>query len=278
MNENNKAEATLFDIITEIQSISVEGKWFLSSTRLSELLEIRKEIYYRMVYSANNPLLNYDVLGGFHETDCEVLCKFLSNFLGIENTEKVFMEGGLYFSKETLDEIVEYFFRYLTASVESHKLDKELILLLSSATLKFDDAFDSYIDEKFDKEIMIDRYVSYYVEIKHIDISYGADSFLKKYLLSLYSDKKIDMQKISREAKERAYYEVYGRDIRLQTHNKETLSLIQFFQLDENSNRTDLRKKYKELLKKYHPDLNKFGLEKTKEVIENYKKLSAILK
>lgn len=278
IQEKTKSESILNDVISEIQSISEGGKWFLSSSRLTELLEIRKEIFYRLAYSTKNSLLNYDVLKGFHEADCEVLCRFLANFLGLEDVESAFQRGGIYFSKSALDEISDYFVRYLIASIENHKLDKELIMLLASATLNFDDAFDSYLDDKFDREVMIGRYVGYYTEIRHIDTSYGAETFLKKFLFTLFSERKIDFQKITRETKHRAYYELYGREIHFSAHSNETLLLLKFFQLDENSTRAELRKRYKELLKKYHPDLNKSGLEKTKEIIEKYKKLSTLLK
>jgi len=93
--------------------------------------------------------------------------------------------------------------------------------------------------------------------------------------------KKIPFEKLTEEYRERYHYELFGRMRNNPLKNKipkEMRALFQFFDLDYDADKKKLNARYKELLKIYHPDINKNGLEKTKEIIQKYKKLSSLLK
>ncbi|MCE9499342.1 MAG: molecular chaperone DnaJ, partial [Leptospira sp.] len=200
----------------------------------------------------------------------------------IESIEQEFLKGGIYFGEKYLLEIREYFISFLYSIMESHRLDKDLLMLLASATIEFDDACDSYFDDKFDLEVLAERCASYYVDMKSIDTNFGADFFLRDYLLTQVKYNKIRLREITLEFRSRAHYDLFGEEQQKASAKKnispELGTLLNFFKLQESATRSDLKKRFKELLKIYHPDINKEGLEKTKLIIVNYKKLSAILK
>lgn len=94
--------------------------------------------------------------------------------------------------------------------MEKHELDRELLLLLASATLDFDDAFDSYFDDKFNFERIVENEISDFIELKSIQNDYGADVFLKNHIFSILNTKVFHLREITREYRDRAYYDLFG--------------------------------------------------------------------
>ncbi len=275
-------ESILFEVISEIQSQSTDFSWYISSETLISLLNVRKESYYKTLYSLRNSEFNPATLRGFHQTEGKYLCILLSRLLHLDSVEKEFVTAGIFFDDETLGEIQKSFIEMMEKTVSNHKLDKDLLSLLTSATIRFEDAFDSYFDDKFDMPRIIERTVNNFMHENGIDPYYGAEDFLKTFILEQVQYKRIKFNKLKSEYKDRYYYELFGQfrqDTKKQKskYSKEVRMLLDFFGLDERADNKALKIKYKELLKKYHPDLNKEGLEKTKLIISNYKKLHAIL-
>ncbi|MEM7183480.1 MAG: hypothetical protein AAF518_21410 [Spirochaetota bacterium] len=164
--------------------------------------------------------------------------------------------------------------------IRNHTLDKELLELLISSTLSFEDAFDSYFDSKFDLDLIIRRVVETYIEASSIDNSYGVEEYLIGYIRKLLTYHKISFYKITEDFRDEYYYEMFGKHRDEASYyasdtDKEFLSLLGFFNLKTGCSFVQLKNRYKEMLKKFHPDINKDGLEKTKQIIANYKKLQS---
>ncbi|NBU96928.1 MAG: molecular chaperone DnaJ [Spirochaetia bacterium] len=271
----------LREIISIIQGISVECKWFLSSNQLIELLGIRKEDYYKILYSFRNSVFNPAKLTGFHEEEAYYLCQLLEIIMGLGDIEDEFIHSGIYFNEKSLGMIRENFINNITLALSRHRVDKDLLLLLSSATIHFDDAFDTYFYDKFSMDRIISLTIEEFLETNQIDPFFGGEIFLKNYLDDQVQYKKIPFEKLTEEYRERYHYELFGRMRNNPLKNKipkEMRALFQFFDLDYDADKKKLNARYKELLKIYHPDINKNGLEKTKEIIQKYKKLSSLLK
>jgi hypothetical protein len=271
----------LREIISIIQGISVECKWFLSSTQLIELLEIKKEDYYRILYSLRNSVFNPAKLTGFHEEEAYYLCQLLEKIMGLGDIEDEFIHSGIYFNEKSLGMIRESFISNITLALSTHKMDRDLLLLLSSATINFDDAFDTYFYDKFSMDRIISFTIEEFLEAHQIDPFFGGEIYLKKFLDDQVQYKKIPFEKLTEEYRERYHYELFGRMRNIPLKNKipkEMKLLFQFFDLEYDADKKKLNARYKELLKIYHPDINKNGLEKTKEIIHKYKKLNSLLK
>lgn len=277
-NDKEYAESLLSDIISEIQSETENFQWFVTSERLIDLLAIPKEEYYKVLYSLRNSEFNPASLRGFHQENGKYLCLLLKKILGFQNIELEFLKAGIFLDEKALNDVVETFKNVLISSLEKHKLDKEVLMLFSTSTRNFDDAFESYFENKFDLEILVERTVNLFVHINSIDPFYGLDNYLKKYIKEKIKIKKININELTKEYKERYYYELFGRVRKQRVKiSKEMCVLLDFFELDYQVDKQKLKEKYKQLLKKYHPDVNKSGLEKTKKIIQNYKKLNAML-
>jgi hypothetical protein len=274
------ARSHLRDVITTIQGHSVECKWFVSSTQLISLLYIKKEDYYRELYSLRNANFNPAKLTGFHEEECMYLCLLLEKILRLGDVEEEFIKAGIYFNEKSLSILREKFIECLSELLSKHKVDKDLLMILSSATINFDDAFDTYFFDKFNMDRIIDFTIESFISNYSIDPFFGGEIFLKKFLEDQVQYKKIPFAQITEEYRERYYYELFGRLRKSQNTpklSKEIRQLLAYFNLEEGTDKKKLNTRYKELLKIYHPDVNKSGLEKTKEIIKNYKKLHALL-
>lgn len=267
-------------VISTIQGMCQNFEWFLPTDQLIDLLEIKKEVYYKELYSLRNSEFNPARLTGWSQEDCVYLIQLLERFLHTGEVEDEFIKSGIYVNNKCNGLLRTTFINRINDILANHKLDKDLLLLLHSATIEFDDAFDTYFSEKFEMEKIINYTVDDFLEQHGIDPYYGSDHYLKKFLSDEILYKKISLLEITNEYRERYYYELFGKFRTEKNFSKLPLEIKKiyiFFKLEEDADEKKVNLRYKELLKIYHPDINKNGLEKTKEIIENYKKLKNYL-
>ncbi|TGK86019.1 molecular chaperone DnaJ [Leptospira bourretii] len=283
--EAKKSKQILQDVIFELQNISESMLWFLSYDRLSELLEIRKEECLRKVYQFKAAKPQMTLSGGFHEVDGDLLIDFLAWSLELDEVAEEFLRGGIFFSERPLYELRESYKTLVQKTIANHKLDRELLLLLTAATVDYDDAVDSYLMDKFEIDFFVRRSIHQFLEKFEIHPEFGAEEFLYEYLKSLIPTKILNFRDITREFRDRTYYELYGRFREtkkkkkkiVKTVSDEVKDLLAFFDLEPGAGISDVKKKFKELLKKYHPDINKKGEEMTKRIILKYNRLVELL-
>ncbi|PJZ81210.1 J domain-containing protein [Leptospira meyeri] len=283
--EAKKSKQILHDVIFELQNVSESMLWFLSYDRLSELLEIRKEDCLRKVYQFKAAKPQMTLSGGFHEVDGDLLIDFLAWSLEIDEVAEEFLKGGIFFSERPLYELRESYKSLIQKTIANHKLDRELLLLLTAATVDYDDAVDSYLMDKFEIDFFVRRSIHQFLEKFEIHPEFGAEEFLYEYLKSLIPTKILNFRDITREFRDRTYYELYGRFREtkkkkkkiVKTVSDEVKDLLAFFDLEPGAGMTDVKRKFKELLKKYHPDINKKGEEMTKRIILKYNRLVELL-
>ncbi|HRG47231.1 MAG TPA: J domain-containing protein [Leptospiraceae bacterium] len=278
MNSTHLTEQALGEVLSEIQIQSFDCTWNISNEKLIEVMGIRKEDFYRSLYSLRRNHSQNLNLRSFSEKEGDLLCLLLQQILRRADIEDEFLKSGVYFPEASLIELGQILVELIQSTLKKHKLDKELFHLLVSSTKQFDDAFDSYFDDKFDLEILYERSISIFTNSRNIDTSFGADIFLKKHLQDLIKYNKISLKKITQEYRQRFYYELFGKIKREGKMDSDTRKLLEFFQLEDNATLKDLKKRFKELLLVYHPDVNKDGHAKTQEIIENYNKLFELIR
>lgn len=278
MNSTHLTEQALGEVLSEIQIQSFDCTWNISNEKLIEVMGIRKEDFYRSLYSLRRNHSQNLNLRSFSEKEGDLLCLLLQQILRRADIEEEFLKSGVYFPEASLIELGQILVELIQSTLKKHKLDKELFHLLVSSTKQFDDAFDSYFEDKFDLEILYERSISIFTNSRNIDTSFGADIFLKKHLQDLIKYNKISLKKITQEYRQRFYYELFGKFKREGKMDSDTRKLLEFFQLEDNATLKDLKKRFKELLLVYHPDVNKDGHAKTQEIIENYNKLFELIR
>lgn len=289
----DQVKSSLEDVIFELQSGTNDCEWFISSEKLIEILEIRREDYFKLLYTLRGER-EYSSKGsqGFTQDNADLLILLLEKVLKIEGLAYEFAKGGVYFDDTYLDEFRAFLKEIVLSKLERHDLDKELLLLLISSTKKFEDAFDSYFDDKFDVQRLVDNGITEFLERKGFSGDYGADVFLRNYFFQILNTKLFPIRQITSEYRDRAYYEIFGRfreeekektkkkksNFRKKFSSKsfyededaETREHREFLGLSEDYSKAELKNKYKEMIKKYHPDVNKNGLEMTQKIIASY--------
>lgn len=278
MNGAYLTEQALEEVLSELQVQSLDCRWNISNEKLIDVIGIRKEDFYRNLYSLRRNHSQNINLRSFSEKEGDLLCLLLEQILNRNDIEDQFIRSGVYFPETSLSELGQILIEVIQSTLKKHKLDKELFHLLVSSTKYFDDAFDSYFDDKFDLEIFFERSISIFTNSRSIDTSFGAEIFLKKYLMDLVKYNKISLKKITNEYRHRFYYELFGKLKREGKMDSETKKLLEFFELEDGATLKDLKKRFKELLLIYHPDVNKEGHQKTQEIIENYNKLFELIR
>lgn len=274
----NKYEI-LEDIISEIQSRSIEGHWFISFDELITTIDLKKEIFYKTLYSIRKLQYSNVPIKGFSEKEGAHLCLLLDRLLNTNSTSEFFLKSGVFFSESSLEILKDILIKNITEFLENHRLDAELLELLISSTLTFDDAFDSYFDNKINMELLIAKSINTFYKKLNIQAKYDVEILLEKYLQKLLNHNKIPIYKITLKYRSRYYYRMYGKEsTNYRSKNSEFYQLLDFFNLNINSSKQELKKKFAQLMKKYHPDVNKEGLEDTKTIIENYNKLQTMLR
>ena len=248
MNSTHLTEQALGEVLSEIQIQSFDCTWNISNEKLIEVMGIRKEDFYRSLYSLRRNHSQNLNLRSFSEKEGDLLCILLQQILRRADIEEEFLKSGVYFPEASLIELGQILVELIESTLKKHKLDKELFYLLVSSTKQFDDAFDSYFDDKFDLEILYERSISIFTNSRNIDTSFGADIFLKKHLQDLIKYNKISLKKITQEYRQRFYYELFGKFKREGKMDSDTRKLLEFFQLEDNATLKDLKKRFKELL------------------------------
>ncbi|GBF51142.1 DnaJ domain protein [Leptospira ryugenii] len=283
--ESKRSIQLLSDVIFELQNQSNSLHWFLSYDRLAELLEIRKEECLRKIYQFKSTKPQMSLNGGFNDVDGDDLIDFLSYALDLDDVSSYFLRSGIFFGERPLYELRESYKSLVQRTVENHKLDKELLLLLATATIDFDDAVDSYLMDKFEISFFVDRAIRNFLNSRDIQSEFGAEEFLRDYLMALLPTKILNFRDITKEFRDRTYYEIFGR-VRAEKKKKKKLKtktnleleeLLTFFDLSHDAKEIDVKKRFKELLKKYHPDINKKGEEMTKKIIIKYNRLILLM-
>ncbi|MCB1192389.1 MAG: DnaJ domain-containing protein [Leptospiraceae bacterium] len=279
MNYFENKEEIIDEIVSDIQNKSIEGKWFISFDQLINVIGLKKEVFYKTLYSMRKLQYSSIPIKGFCEKDGDHLCLFLDKLLNTKITSNKFLKTGVYFNKSSLESLKVIFMESIKNVLENHKLDKELMGLLISSTMSYDDAFDSYFDNKVNMDLLISKSIDTFYTTMHVDAKYDTEVLLEDFLKKLVAHNKIPFYKITAKYRFRYYYTIFGKEPPgYKTEYSELYRLLDFFNLSANSTKQELKKKYTQLIKKYHPDINKDGLEDTKIIIENYNKLQAMLK
>ncbi len=128
-------------------------------------------------------------------------------------------------------------------------------------------------------DLLISKSIDNFLEDMFIDAKYDTEVILEEFLHNTIAHNKIPFYDITVKYRIRYYYSIFGKEPPgYKTEYNELYRLLDFFNLNTDSTKQELKKKFTQLMKKYHPDINKDGLEDTKIIIENYNKLQTMLK
>ena len=267
-----KSSRILKKFIGEIKSLTVGLQWKVSSEEVLNHFGIKREEYYRYLYSIKE---------SDPEEFSEVNTAFLVDLLdacGISDVKKIFSENGYYFSEDMLIDYQELFQSVFMNRLQNHKVDRDLLEISLSGCTEFYDGVSFYLDSVVSVEditdfairLYLDRFSSEYNSVSRGILQRYTKKLLKTGILNLNDLTSGLRFRLSEKAVLWNFIDV-GEipDSSLPEQIRKALILLEFSGKglpDEKA----LKKRYHELVKKYHPDINPDGLEKTRSINAAY--------
>ena len=267
------------ELLEEIQSLTEGVQWKISLDHVLQILHLNKEDYYKRLYSSRNNLSGSIIPADeFDPNNINDLVCFLEA-CGYNNAESQFYRAGYYFSETRLNDWTEFFISVCMSKLKSHIIDRDLIETAIAGSMNFKDAANYYCDAAIDRDELIEFACNCYLNRYEIGFhhlsKYTLTDFIKRHLKSriirwedidgvLYDDlfeKAVKWGFIKGEAKN-------SRKIKINKKIKEALRALNFN--NGNPDTDELKTRYRDLMKKFHPDINPEGLEKTRRINQAY--------
>ena len=269
-------QGTLRAFLNEIKSITVEDDWYMSSEDVLKHFGISFEDYYRYVYEKKE--FEFD---GFSKGNIDLLIELLKD-CGINNVTQSFSSAGYYFSDDQLMEFQEYFYSLTLSRLQNHIIDRELLELSLSGCSNAQDGITFYCDSIVDMKELSEFAIRIYLERNGFENNPFSRELLRSYFKVQFARGIIKRDHILSDLKENLYkkaviWNFINPEMQIPNCEISEEMRISLVTLDFAGNRLpdekSLKVRYRELVKKYHPDINPDGLDMTRKINEAYNTL-----
>ncbi len=274
------------ELLDEIESCLVGERWDVPLDFVLQLVELSREEFYRYVYAERDPgNWTEHMPESFTAENTQDLIFFLEH-AGLNRAGELFHAAGYYFTEDHLLNWFEFFHSVTLSRMQSHSIDAELLETAMAGCQRFADAVEFYGHCKFDEDEMIAFAARLFLEQRGIDQHRVSSGILTEFLKRQIHQRNLIWEHL--------YRSIFG----LLRDNALRLNLAGAEEIDEFENaqgeislldpeltgalktlempadrlpeREPLKKSYRALLKRFHPDLNPQGQEKTRDLIAAY--------
>ena len=284
------SRTALADLIGEIERQEQEGRsWRLTPAHLQRILGLSPERYYQEIYRAQlagHPLIDLSLaLEPFSQVSAPSLVAVLEHLCGA-GAESALERAGVFYSHDQQAEIMAEFLTAAAAAVREHRFQDEEFAAMLRTFGRFPEARRVYLDHFFDLDDLQERAVRRYCAgrsftLPELALANARDVlrvFFAKHVLrrrtlfgSLHEafrraaeERTSSRQGARRQAPERPERSAAARARRAMGLGPEPLTT------------RGLRARYKELMKRYHPDVNPHGLARCQEITAAYATLAPL--
>jgi|GEM_PF-2129173 len=272
INAGKKGRKPLREFVKEVKSVTVGEEWKISAEYVLDHFKIAKEDYFRFLYASNEPEADH-----FSQANADLLVHFLSE-CGIPGVLDAFSDAGYLFRGEQLAEFQELFCSVTMTRFQNHMIDRELLETSLSGCSEISDGLSFYCDSVFDLRELIDFSISLYLErisceshpvsrgilnnfiVKQFAYGYLKYEDLLAGLKSCLKEKAVVWNFISPDSGVKS---VVSREI------MDSLRILEFAG-NRMPDESEIKNRYRELVKKYHPDINPDGDEKARLINSAY--------
>lgn len=266
------------EILEEIRSVTEGFHWHIHLEFALGLLEMSREEFYQRMYRQKKKIS--EVKEGFGPDNVQDLI-WLFEEKGLRDAGMEFYRAGYYLNQDQLIDWLDFFLSVTMSKMQSTPVDREILETAVHGSRNFHDAVEFYGSSVFEIEELIQSAVSIYIKrsgiedspmSRHILGSYIQDQMRKRVIrwedlcLALAEDLKNKAQKwgiLERIAAMRQKFSALSEE--------EVRALKSLGFLDKRMpDLEELKTRYRDLLKKYHPDINPDGLEITRQLNLSY--------
>lgn len=212
----------------------------------------------------------------------------LESIFGPEAEERM-ARAGLFVPHELGNELIARFWTVVAARVRHHRVDEATFLAMLETFRTYDEARGVYLDEHFAKDDLIQEVAQAFVRDCPFDGAANATTtcarhlsmLFRRHVLSLRAALQPVTDRLTRIALEHGYLRrrervrYYDSTQAPGQHDPIADGLCLLGLSGEKPDRGMLKRRYKELMKRYHPDVNPEGLETCKRINSAYSYLLA---
>ena len=292
------AQAALADLIDEIgRQEEAGGAWRLTPAELQEILGLSPERYYQEIYGAQvagHPLINLSLaLEPFSQASASSLVAVLEH-LGGTQAANALERAGVFFSHEQQAEIMAEFVAAAARAICAHRFQDETFAAMLRTFGRFSEARRVYLDHFFDLDELQRHSARRYCATRSFTLPDLAFANVREVLRFFVAKQVLQRRSIFaplHEAFHRAAaiagFAAEDGERRRQRARRKAPAQASRSAADqarramglgqEPLTARDLRARYKQLMKRFHPDLNPQGLARCQEINAAYATLAPLV-
>ena len=289
--------AALADLIDEIERQERAGRsWRLTPAHLQRILGLSPERYYQEIYGAQvagHPLIGLSLaLEPFSQASAPALVAVLEHLCGA-GAESVLERAGVFYSYDQQAEVMAEFLSGAAGAVREHRFQDEQFAAMLRTFGRFPEARRVYLDHFFDLDDLQERAARRYCAGRTFTLPDLALAnarevlrlFFAKHVLrrrsifaalneafhraAIHAGFAAEARASSRQRARRQAPERPERSAAAQARRDMGLG-------PEPLTTRGLRARYKQLMKRYHPDVNPHGLARCQEITAAYATLAPL--
>tara|TARA_Y100001933_G_C18886057_1_gene516212 strand:- start:119 stop:940 length:822 start_codon:yes stop_codon:yes gene_type:complete len=257
----------LDELIEEIQTRSVGSQYAIPVSEVLAMLEMSLEEYLRFRYRRSASSTSFaEISDTFTQDSIFELLDLLEPYY--PDVLQRMEEAGLHFSAHRLVEFQEFFVSILLNRIQSHRIDLDLLETSLAGCQNPDDGYLFYMDASFDRNQLIQYATELFLEYRAIADHSLSRSLLISYLNRCFLAGQLDWETLFRQSFETLFPD--RKEARTEGLSPELRAALQELDLDYVPERHELKKQFRIMMLRYHPDRNPDGLEKARRINESY--------
>lgn len=284
MNEPSARLDALVQLMTS--RIDESGDWRVSSEELIAALRVDPVPFWRAVHAARDRIGFAEAVDGFSQETCGDLVTVLERLHG-PGAEQALTRAGLFLPYELGIDLMEELHRRIERFTAAHRIDDDELAAMIGFAGSVTGAIAIYLDEHVDLEALIDECGSSFAAARAMPAAGNrtAARCLRELVRRHMIEKRSLLAGLERRLRLAARRMGYrdpepegetagaagaaGAGCRVDEARAAWAARV--MGLPDQSLAADaLRRRYRELMKRYHPDVNPSGLERCKEINAAY--------
>lgn len=258
-----------------------EGCWQISRDEILEILDLDIRDVYVQIIRSENPLVDFGT-SEFSEKDSGALISLLE-CLGYEKAPDIFSKMGLWIPYSIQVDLLAALIDEITSARNSHTIEFENFLSIFDRFGNFQRSLEIYLEEHFSLPDYIGGAVNTVLSLNFREKRDNHRLLLTRLANELVRREIVPYWNLFSPLYEelKAYLIAKGRmdapgnaKPAIDKAQSEARRLFSYSK-DEAIAKKELKDRYKKLMKRYHPDVNPQGLEKSKEINRAYSLLLA---
>ncbi len=273
-----------------ISTASKKGYWAITTQRIIEITKLKPYVFHNYMMKTRKRINMPDDINVFSNDNPEDLISLLESIYG-NNVESTFYKVGVFIPHKNRIEINDMLINQINFILANHQINKEDFEAMLYETDTFIEARDIYYEEEFNISKIIHDVCDNYMNgkeyvlwnlakqniIYYMKSLFDRNIFVKESLFYMLESRLRDFAILKNMLKGENNQNNYGSyrykcydNYNTKQEKKPKISkrekAKQIFQIKGEFSAITLKKRYRELMKKYHPDINPNGLEKSQQI------------